>query len=142
MVAEAPLELNDQQLDIFQSLESSLLSPFCPGRLLRDCPSSAAAELKYDLKLKIQSGATEEDLRKELFEKFGSDIRAAPEAKGIGLLAWYAPLAFLLVGFLIIYRRSRNRARTSMAPLSPQQTKSSNLSEGMLQRIEDELNAS
>lgn len=37
------------------------LSPFCPGRLLSDCPSTAATELKDKIRIKLNAGESRAD---------------------------------------------------------------------------------
>jgi cytochrome c-type biogenesis protein CcmH len=78
------------------------LSPYCPGRLLRDCPSNEAAELKEDVRKRIAAGESPEAIQESLFAQFGDEIRAAPPGSGFGLFAWIAPFAFLLAGFVFI----------------------------------------
>jgi cytochrome c-type biogenesis protein CcmH len=95
-------KLSTEQRKIFQQVEGNILSPFCPGRLLKDCPSTATRNLKEDIKSKILAGEDADSIKTSLFEEYGSELRAAPENTGIGLLAWYLPLVFLIVGFFLI----------------------------------------
>lgn len=88
-----------------QALFGSLLSPFCPGRLISDCPSGKASELKDTIRGEIASGKTIETIRQELFSQFGEDtLRPVPKEEGFGLVGWLLPGLFFLVGVVILAR--------------------------------------
>ena len=91
----------EQQL-VFEEVQGNILSPYCPGRLLKDCPSSAARDLKLNIKKQILTGRTSEEILDALLEEYGDEMRAAPKAQGIGLLAWVVPGLFLILGLGII----------------------------------------
>ena len=80
-----------------------IMSPFCPGRSLRDCPSGQANELRADILERAKRGDSKEKILADLTAIHGDKIvRNVPEFSGIGALAWFAPLAFLLIGSIII----------------------------------------
>lgn len=85
-----------------KGIYSSIMSPFCPGRLLSDCPSSAAVELKDEIHDRVASGASKREIIAELYQKYGDEIRAVPTTEGFGLVGWLVPLVFLLGGFCFI----------------------------------------
>jgi cytochrome c-type biogenesis protein CcmH len=96
-----------------------VLSPFCPGKLLQDCPSSAASELKTEIREKIKSGKSREDVLADLYLVYGDEISAVPRTVGFGLLAWLAPLFFVLFGLLVAYAwLLSKRKKTSLNSLS------------------------
>ncbi|MGA1190906.1 MAG: cytochrome c-type biogenesis protein [Bdellovibrionota bacterium] len=92
---------HEQQL-VFEEVQGNILSPYCPGRLLKDCPSSAARDLKLNIKKQILTGKTSEEILHALLDEYGEEMRAAPKAQGIGLLAWVVPGLFLILGLGII----------------------------------------
>ena len=59
--------------DLTNEIFNSTLSPFCPGLLLRDCPSGKATELKENLHQRFEHGDTIEAVRKDLNTQFGED---------------------------------------------------------------------
>lgn len=81
----------------------TVLSPYCPGRLLSDCPSKAASDLKKEIYKKLDSGMSPEAVVEDLYMTFGDKIRAVPATHGFGLFAWIAPFAFLLLGGLALF---------------------------------------
>lgn len=79
-----------------------VMSPFCAGRSLHDCPSGSATELKNEIRAALARGEGKEEILNGLVARFGKEVRAVPRFSGVGMLAWIAPLAFLLVGGVVI----------------------------------------
>lgn len=115
-------------------ISSLVMSPFCPGRTLNDCPSSSASELRANITAMLSSGKSQEEVLEELYMRYGEQIRAMPKKEGIGLLAWILPGAFLFAGaaFLGVWLRRHRRAAVSVQQkpaLDPEMTR----------RIEEEI---
>jgi len=84
-----------------QQVFSHVMSPYCPGLLLADCPSPDAFTLRAEVRARLRAGEAPDAIEESLYRKFGDDIRAVPTADGSGLVLWVAPLvvfAFSLVG--------------------------------------------
>jgi cytochrome c-type biogenesis protein CcmH/NrfF len=79
-------------------LPNDLLSPFCPGRTLADCPSPDAASLRMWILVQAAAGRTRDDVEKELYGRYGEVIRSAPKAEGFGAAAYWMPAAVFLAG--------------------------------------------
>jgi hypothetical protein len=45
-----------------RALFTSIMSPYCPGSLLNECPSSQAAELREEIRGRLQAGDTREQI--------------------------------------------------------------------------------
>ena len=89
-------------------LPHELMSPFCPGRTLAACTSPQAAELRQEILLLEAAGASEEEVRANLLERYGDSIRAAPKAEGWGLSAYVLPAVFFLAaGGLVVFLLQR-----------------------------------
>jgi cytochrome c-type biogenesis protein CcmH len=93
------------------------MSPFCPGRLIADCPSPRAAELREQIRERIAAGESADAIRSELYEKYGDYVRAAPAAQGFGLLVWVVPFVAVLAGAGVVVYWLRWRG-TPAAPVS------------------------
>ena len=75
------------------------MSPYCPGKLLSDCPSAKASELKKTIREDLANGKSKESVLANLNDEFGEEtMKSVPDESGFGLLAWSAPFLFLVVG--------------------------------------------
>lgn len=97
--AQTAEEVLEQQA---QEINGVIMSPFCAGRLLKDCPSTAAGELKQEIKDRLSRGETREQIIASLEAKYGDEVYALPRHDLMGQVAWLAPVAFLIVGGIIV----------------------------------------
>lgn len=109
---ESPIRITAEEI------YSSVMSPFCPGRLLRDCPSSSAVALKEEIYQTLENGDSQEKVMESLVNRYGDEVLATPPARGFGLFAWITPALFLLGGFLIIsaWLKRQRRKRDAASP--------------------------
>jgi cytochrome c-type biogenesis protein CcmH/NrfF len=114
----------------------SVMSPFCPGRLIADCPSPAAIEVREQIRRRIAAGESADAIKAELLETYGEYLRAAPTAKGFDLTAWLVPpmaLAVAAVAVMLWMRRRSAKVSSEEADVGPA------LDAAAKARIEDEL---
>jgi cytochrome c-type biogenesis protein CcmH/NrfF len=100
---------------------AEIMSPFCPGRTLAACPSPQAESLREWILEQEQAGRGEEDVHRELYERFGDVILPAPRAEGFGVTAYLIPMVIFLAGGLLVgiflWRQTRAAAeRAAEAP--------------------------
>jgi cytochrome c-type biogenesis protein CcmH len=122
-------------------LSREMMSPYCPGRALSDCPSPAAAELRQWIVDQEKAGVSRSEVEKELFRVFGDELRQAPRAEGMGLVAYVIPaLAFVAGGTLVVFflRRQRSGIPGSDSPPAAEALRDPALE----QRVEEELRRS
>ena len=98
---------------------NSMMSPYCPGLLIANCPSPGAADLKERVKTQLAAGIPPESVRAELRATYGSEIEAVPPAQGFGLLAWIMPAAALLGGGVVVVWWVRGRGKTAGVQSKP-----------------------
>ncbi len=91
-------DLEKQSFEIY----GEIMSPYCPGRLLRDCPSGKATELKERIYKDLENGVEKEAIVSALVKNYGSSIIATPPTSGFSSLVWIAPAIFVLAGLGII----------------------------------------
>lgn len=116
----------------------NVMSPFCPGRSLADCPSGKAHELKDEIRAEVKSGVNKEAILNRIFSKYGENYRAMPKVEGIGILAWFAPVIFFIVGVTIIgfWLAKRNRV---VPPQQPSPVSTSLGENGIDERVAREI---
>lgn len=103
-------------------LAHELMSPYCPGRTLAECPSPQAGELRFWILNQAAAGASEPEVRQMLAERYGDVLLAAPRAEGWGLSAYIVPIACFVVGLpiaLLIIRRLVQGGAETAAPTAP-----------------------
>jgi len=96
--------MNEQQ--IYQEasrLHSKFMSPFCPGKNLKDCTSSQAAVWRDQIRDWVAEGRDESWIEARLIDEFGEQILSAPKFKGFNALVWLFPGIALLIGLSVIF---------------------------------------
>lgn len=115
-------------------LFNTVMSPYCPGKLLATCGSSQADTLRQEIRQDLAAGKPAGEIEAGLYYRFGDSIRSEPQASGVGLVAWVFPAALLLStgAWLVLWLRRARSAEVEPAPalaVSPQ----------MRDRLDDEL---
>jgi cytochrome c-type biogenesis protein CcmH/NrfF len=99
--------------DVANDIASKVMSPFCPGVTLHDCPSAAAQALRDRIERWARQGLSEDQILDSLEADYGVAVRSTPPAGDGGWLAWALPGAALLVGLVLgwlLLRRWTNAA--------------------------------
>lgn len=84
--------------DVANDVSAQIMSPYCPGVTLHDCPSDAAIELRDRIEAMAEQGMGTAEIIAVLEREYGEAIRAVPPASGSGLLAWLFPIVAALAG--------------------------------------------
>jgi cytochrome c-type biogenesis protein CcmH len=96
----------------------NVMSPYCPGKLIADCPSAPAVELREKIRERIAAGESGDAIRDELYETFGEYLRAAPTGSGFDLVAWVVPPLLIAIGAVAILIWIRRRRPAPPATVS------------------------
>ncbi|HEX9727096.1 MAG TPA: cytochrome c-type biogenesis protein CcmH [Gemmatimonadales bacterium] len=67
-------------------LLGTLMSPFCPGLTLANCPSAYAETLRVSVRGRLDAGEEPDSIVESLVAAFGEGMRGAPRAAGLGLV--------------------------------------------------------
>lgn len=120
-------------------LYNGLMSPFCPGRTLMDCPSSQATEMRDWIAAQEQAGRSRQEVEDELYAQWGDVILQAPRAEGFGLAAYVLPIVAFAAGGAIVwvFLRRQAAAGAGAAPARPRPS----LDPEIERRIDEELRA-
>lgn len=129
--------------DVANRISNEIMSPYCPGVTLHDCPSRQADELREQIKEWAARGWDDELIMDELVEQYGEGIRATPPSEGGGILWWILPGIVALLGALLAARlarrwagaRDRDRGKEALAV----QQEGRSLSADQKQRLKAEL---
>jgi cytochrome c-type biogenesis protein CcmH len=84
------------------------------GTALNVSTSPVANQEREFIRRQVAAGRTKEQIKAALVEEYGSNVLAEPRDSGIGIAAWWVPVALVplaLAVVLIAARRWRRRAR-------------------------------
>ena len=100
------------------ALSREMMSPFCPGRSLSDCPSTEAESLRMWILVQEAGGRERSDVEAELLDRYGDVILAAPRAQGFGWAAYLLPAAVFVAGGILlgVFLRTQTRMSHGLAP--------------------------
>jgi cytochrome c-type biogenesis protein CcmH len=114
-------------------LEGEVMCPVC-GTTLDQSNSPAAEQIKRLIANRIAAGDTKSQIKDRLVAEYGEAILAAPRHQGLGLLAWWLPVAGIVVAAALVgfgaWRWSRGRGREPEGP---------RLDPALERRLDDEL---
>ncbi len=99
--------------DVANDISQQVMSPFCAGVTLHDCPSQEAVDLREEIEQWVRDGMTRAQILERLERDFGTSVRAAPPVAGSGLGAWVVPALGALGGAVIAAELARRWVRRS-----------------------------
>ncbi len=85
--------------DVANRISEQIMSPYCPGVTLHDCPSAEADALRERIRDRAAAGWSEDRIMEELVAQYGAGIHAVPPADAGGIAAWVVPGLVALGGF-------------------------------------------
>ncbi len=123
------------------TLAASLMSPFCPGRLLSECGSQQAFVLREEMSRRIEAGESEDAIVDDLVARYGQEILGAPPLEGFGVLAWTLPILLAAVSLAVVVA-AISRATTRHGTTGAAAVEHANVEDAaMAGRLDDELHA-
>ncbi len=111
-LAQEPLVFDSQeQQDRFQALTTQLRCLVCQNQNLADSDAPLAHSLREEVLKLLQSGASDDDIRQFLVERYGDFVLYMPPLKGNTLVLWLTPALLLGLGTVIIAVSIRKRSK-------------------------------
>jgi cytochrome c-type biogenesis protein CcmH len=115
VLALAPGATGQSPQDVANSISEQVMSPFCPGVTLHDCPSDNAIQLRARIAAWASRGWSKEKIMTKLFSEY-SDIRAVPPDRGAFLLVWLLPAFAVVIGAGTAFALARRWTRKGGDP--------------------------
>jgi cytochrome c-type biogenesis protein CcmH len=124
VLAVAPIATATGPQDIANNISEHVMSPFCPGVTLHDCPSDNAIQLRSQIAAWAARGWSAPRIMAKLVAEYGPDIRAVPSDRGASRLVWLLPAIAVVLGAgtaaVLAWRWTRTRVdpptRRELAP--------------------------
>ena len=128
----------------YQDVAREVMSPACPGRLLIDCTSGEADQLREFVRQKITQGQTKTQIIDDLVDMYGIEILASPPKEGFYLTAWALPFLAILYGGLMLLLAIRALTRKKKASLQGEsavneEDRQAEVHDPYSERLEEEL---
>ncbi len=120
-------------------LAGDVMSPFCPGRTLIDCPSAQAREVVDWIDAQEAAGRSRDAVEEELYEAFGDVLLQAPRAEGFGLTAYVVPVVASLAGAIALVVFLRRQGGGPPPPSAPPTASPAPEDAALEREIDDEL---
>ncbi len=89
-----------------------MMSPFCPGLTLEECPSDQASRVRGEIDQMVARGATNSEIDRWIVDNFGEVALARPG----GSIAWMGPPLLALAGIGAVTLVLRRRVRAAPQP--------------------------
>ena len=100
-------------------LEGEVMCPVCETTLDQSS-SPAAQQIKRVIATRIAAGDTKTQIKDRLVAEYGDAILAAPPREGFGLVAWWLPVAGIVVAAVVVgigaWRWARSREPAVVGP--------------------------
>lgn len=90
------------QEERYHHLLSELRCLVCQNQSLADSNAPLAVDLKRDVLERIQSGATDEEIKSYLVGRYGEYILFKPSMNNTTFVLWLGPVIFLCGSFIIL----------------------------------------
>ncbi len=97
------------------ALEAQVWSPYCPGRLLIDCTTRQARELRADIARRVDRGDENHEILDWISDEVGQAALARPSGGTTGYVIWLVPLVIFAFGSVFVLRAIR-KWRPATAP--------------------------
>lgn len=93
-----------------QYLSSIYACPECDGQSVSESNAAVAANIREFIRVKVGSGATDQEIRDELIRSYGTRVLLTPPAEGISLLIWILPAIVVVGGSAVVVTILRRRS--------------------------------
>jgi len=102
----------------------------CQNETIADSQADLAADLRRELRAKIASGSSDEEILKFMTDRYGAFVLYKPPFEARTLVLWIGPAIMLLVGLAIAIRIIVKRAKLPIEDGSMEENDTEDLSEG------------
>lgn len=102
----APLALAQQPRfadDEFRDVAGELRCPTCTGLSVLDSDAQFSVQIKDEVKKQLAQGKSKQEILDFFTERYGPWILREPPKSGVNLVAWWLPIALLILGPLGVW---------------------------------------
>lgn len=89
--------------DLYRDVSGQLRCPTCTGLSVLDSEAAFSVQIRNEVKEQLGRGKSEKEVLKFFVDRYGPWILRAPPMEGVNALAWFVPVAFLILGPILIW---------------------------------------
>jgi cytochrome c-type biogenesis protein CcmH len=98
--------LAGEERPTLRELEAEVMCPTC-NTVLESSDAPVAERMRVFIRSRISAGDSKGEIKDRLVAQFGEAVLASPRRRGLGLVAWLAPAAALVLGGGVLAWRGR-----------------------------------
>ena len=100
------------QVPTTDQVANRMMSPFCPGLTLEECPSGQSSRVRAEIDQLVARGATNAEIDRWIVDNYGEVALARPG----GSLAWITPPLLVVAGLAAVALILRRRVKPAAGP--------------------------
>jgi cytochrome c-type biogenesis protein CcmH len=101
---------NPQQQALYELITKEVRCLVCQNQTIADSTAPLAADLRREIRKKIEAGQSEAQIKDFLVERYGDFILYKPRFKSWNIVLWLGPAVFLVIGFIALMRIVKQRS--------------------------------
>ncbi len=99
-----------QQEDDYHELTQELRCPQCQNNNIADSNAVIAVDMRGKVFELLQEGKSKQDVVQYMVDRYGNFVTYDPPLTPVTMILWGAPILFILLGVLVLFRRKRSQS--------------------------------
>jgi len=99
-----------QQEDDYHALTQELRCPQCQNNNIADSNAVIAVDMRGKVFELLQEGKSKQDVVQYMVDRYGNFVTYDPPLTPATMILWCAPILFILLGVLVLFRRKRSQS--------------------------------
>ena len=96
---------------LYKKITKEVRCLVCQNQTIADSTAPLAADLRREIRRKIEAGQDEEQIKDFLVERYSDFILYKPRFKSWNLILWIGPGVLVLIGFISLVRNLQRRSQ-------------------------------
>ena len=101
-----------QQEDDYHALTQELRCPQCQNNNIADSNAVIAVDMRGKVFELLQEGKSKQDVVQYMVDRYGNFVTYDPPLTPVTMILWGAPILFILLGVLVLFRRKRSQGES------------------------------
>ena len=101
-----------QQEDDYHELTQELRCPQCQNNNIADSNAVIAVDMRGKVFELLQEGKSKQDVVQYMVDRYGNFVTYDPPLTPVTMILWGAPILFILLGVLVLFRRKRSQGES------------------------------